>query len=307
LAGPRIVSLLPSATEIVAALGMRPNLVGRSHECDYPEDVQRVPAMTRARVDPFKPSRRIHRDVQEMIRKALSVFEVDVERLKAAKPDIILTQNQCAACAVHEDQLADAVNTWTGAKPQILSLSPATLSDVWADFGRVGDILDIGWAGRELTNRAKERVEILGERMPEIDVRRRIACVEWFDPPMLAGNWIPELLTAMGAEPLGVTPGTHSEATKLKDIVALDPDGMIFMPCGFDLARTAEEATPFLARNTVARMRSVRAKEIWLADGNAYFNRPGPRLITSLEILAEMLHPSAFNFGHEGTAWSKLV
>jgi iron complex transport system substrate-binding protein len=306
VAGPRIVSLLPSTTEIVAALGMLPNLVGRSHACDYPADVSRVPVMTRPRVDPLKPSRRIHKDIQEQIRKALSVFEVDAERLKAAKPDIILTQNQCSVCAVHEDQLADAVSTWTGRTPTILSLAPDRLDDVWADFGRVGDALDIGWAGRELTNRARERVEILAARMAEREERPRVASVEWFDPPMTAGNWIPDLVSAAGAEPVGAEAGNHSPPIKLKDLAALDPDGMILMPCGFDLARTVEEAAPFLARDTVARMRAVREGRIWMVDGNAYFNRPGPRLITSLEILVEILHPGLFNFSHEGTGWTKL-
>jgi len=305
LSAPRIVSLLPGATETVAALGALSQLVGRSHECDYPPEVGRVPALTRARVDPAKPSARINKDVRALIRQALSVFEVDVDRLKAARPDVILTQNQCAACAVHEDQLAAAVAEWTGRTPTIVSLAPARLSDVWADFGRIGEVLDIGWAGRELAARAAERLEILAERRPADAVAKRVACVEWLDPPMLAGNWVPDLVAAAGGVSVGAEPGQHSSFTRLKDIAALSVDGLILMPCGFDLARTQAEAQAFLARPTLARMPAVKAGEVWLTDANAYFTRPGPRLVTSVEILAEILHPEAFNFGHEGSGWAR--
>ena len=306
MTGPRIVSLLPSATEVVAALGMTKHLAGRSHECDYPAEVTEIPVMTRPRINPAKPSRNLHKQVSKLITKALSVFEVDAEALKAAKPDIILTQHQCAACAVSEADLNAALEVWTGRKPLVVSVAPETLEQVWESFGTLADAFDLRWAGNELAERARERVEIISMRGAALDPKPTIACVEWIEQPMIAGNWVPELVTAAGGVPVMAKKGQHSEFTTLAKLAKSDPDAMIFMPCGFDLARTLEEATPFLARPTVAKMRAVRSGKLWAVDGNAYFNRPGPRLITSLEILAEILNPGAFNFSREGTAWATL-
>lgn len=299
----RIVSLLPSATEVVTAIGLGSQLVGRSHECDYPPGLEAIPVVTRPRIGPAKSSRGLHRNISKLITKALSVFEVDAERLQALRPDVILTQHQCAACAVTEDDLATALAKWTGATPRIVSLAPSTLEEVWASFGTIGEALDHGWAGRELAEHARERVSIIGERAPDLATRPTVAAVEWLDPPMIAGNWVPDLITTAGGMPVLATSGQHSEFTALKDIAAADPEMMVLMPCGFDLARTESEAPAFLARKTIARMRAVREGHVWAADGNAYFNRPGPRLVTSIEILSEILHPEAFNFGHQGASW----
>lgn len=303
----RIVSLLPSATEVVAALGMAGTLVGRSHECDFPAEVAEVPVMTRPRIDPAKPSRGLHRQVSKLITRALSVFEVDAEALRRARPDVILTQHQCEACAVSQADLDAALENWTGSRPTVVSLAPETLEQVWQSFGTLGEALDLGWAGRELAERARERVEIISLRGAALDPKPTLACVEWINPPMIAGNWVPELVIAAGGVPVMAEAGQHSEFTTLATLAKSDPDGMIFMPCGFDLGRTLEEATPFLTRPTVARMRAIREGRIWAVDGNAYFNRPGPRLVTSLEILAEILNPGAFNFSREGTAWAPMA
>jgi len=304
---PRIVSLLPSATEVVAALGMGGNLVGRSHECDYPAEIAEVPVLTQPRIDPAKPSRGLHRQVVKLIERALSVFEVDAERLRAVKPDVILTQHQCAACAVSEADLGAALAEWTGSAPTVVSVAPETLDQVWDSFGTLGEALDLGWAGRELAEQARERVAILAERGAALDPRPRVACIEWLDPPMIAGNWIPELVTAAGGEPVLAEAGTHSAFTTLAKIAEADADAFVFMPCGFDLARTRDEAAAFLARPTIAKARAVREGRLWAVDGNAYFNRPGPRLVTSLEILAEILNPGAFNFSREGEAWAAIT
>lgn len=305
--GPRIVSLLPSATEIVAALGVAQLLVGRSHECDFPPEVAEVPSLTRARIDPAKPSRAIHRDVAKLIGSALSVFEVDAERLRAARPDIILTQHQCEACAVTEQDLADALSEWTGTSPAVVSLAPATLAEVWRSFATVGDALDLGWAGRELSERARERVDIISERLTPAPERPRVACVEWLDPPMIAGNWVPDLVTAAGGLPVLARSGDHAAATTLAKLAECDADTLVLMPCGFDLARTLAEGRAFLERPTIARARPVRDGRVWAVDGNAYFNRPGPRLVSSVEILTEILHPDLFNAGFEGNAWERMT
>ena len=304
---PRIVSLLPSATEIVAALGLAERLVGRSHACDFPAEIVNVPAMTRPRVDPAKPSRGLHRNVTKLIEKALSVFEVDAERLRAARPDIILTQHQCEACAVTEKDLAAALAEWTGAAPRIVSLAPTTLRQVWDTFGVVGETLDLRWAGRELAERARERVEVISERVPPLKDRPKVACIEWLDPPMIAGNWIPELVIAAGGRPVLATKGEHAVPTTLGKIAEAGADAMVLMPCGFDLARTVAEGRTFMARPSMAKTRAARTGRVWAVDGNAYFNRPGPRLVTSVEILTGILHPGLFNAGYHGAGWEKLV
>lgn len=304
---PRIVSLLPSATEIVAALGLAERLVGRSHACDYPPEIAQLPSMTRPRVDPAKPSRGLHRDVRKLVERALSVFEVDAERLRAARPDVILTQHQCEACAVTEKDLAAALAEWTGAAPRVVSLAPTTLKQVWDTFGVVGETLDIRWAGRELAERARERVEVIAERVqPLIKARPTVACIEWLDPPMIAGNWVPEIVEAAGGRAVLAKRGEHAESTTLRKIADADPDAIVLMPCGFDLARTIAEGRAFMARPTLARSRAGRAGKVWAVDANAYFNRPGPRLVTSVEILTEMLHPGLFNAGYQGDAWDTL-
>lgn len=305
--GPRIVSLLPSATEIVAAIGLAGNLVGRSHECDFPTDIAHVPVMTQPRINPAKPSRGIHRDVAKLIARALSVFEVDAERLRAAKPDIILTQHQCEACAVTEKDLSAALAKWTGSAPRIVSLAPSTLRQVWNSFATVGDALDLGWAGRELAERARERVEIIAERVPPPKERPKIACIEWLAPPMIAGNWIPDLVDAAGGRPVLAKSGAHAAATTLGKIAEAGADGIVLMPCGFDLARTVAEGREFMARPSMAKTRAARQGKVWAVDGNAFFNRPGPRLVSSVEILTEILHPHLFNAGYEGKSWASLA
>jgi len=304
---PRIVSLLPSGTEIVAALGVADRLVGRSHECDFPHEVAHVPVLTRARIDKAKPSRAIHRNVSKLIGTALSVFEVDAERLREARPDIIITQHQCEACAVTEQDLTDALAKWTGRNPTVISLAPSTLAEVWASFATVGDALDLGWAGRELSEHARERVGIIYERLGAAKERPRVACVEWLDPPMIAGNWVPDMVNAAGGRPVLANSGDHAARITLAKIAEAAPDAMVLMPCGFDLARTLVEGRDFVARPSIARTKAVREGKVWAVDGNAFFNRPGPRLVSSVEMLAEILHPELFNAGYQGKAWEKLT
>ncbi len=307
MTAPRIVSLLPSTTEVVAALGLTGNLVGRSHECDFPADVAGVPVLTRARIDPAKPSRAIHKDIVTLIERALSVFKVDAERLRAVRPDVILTQHQCAACAVSDADLAAALAEWIGQPPTVVSLAPDTLQDVWDSFGTIGEALDLGWAGREIAEQARERTAILSARAAGLETRPGVACIEWFDPPMVAGNWVPEMVAIAGGDAVLAEPGAHSAFTTLSAIAKADADIMVLMPCGFDLERTVSEGRDFLARPTIAGTRAVREGRVWAVDGHGYFNRPGPRLVASIEILAGILHPDAFNFAGEGSTWRRMA
>jgi len=302
----RIISLLPSATEIVCALGFRDALVGRSHECDYPFGVEVLPSCTAARIDPSAPSREIDDQVRSRVRDALSIYDVDTEQLRALRPDLIVTQDQCEVCAVSLGDVEQALADWTGVAPRVVSLSPSTLADVWADLRRVGEAVDAQERARALCESLTDRVTEIGERAGGQATRPRVAGIEWIDPLMGAGNWVPELVAlAGGANSLG-RPGEHSPWITFDQLAAADPDVIAVLPCGFDLARTRAELGPLLAQRGWGALRAVREERVFLLEGNQYFNRPGPRLLESLEILAEILHPAAFDFGHRGTGWERL-
>jgi iron complex transport system substrate-binding protein len=302
----RIVSLLPSATEIVCALGFRDALVGRSHECDYPFGVETLPSCTAARIDPSAPSREIDDQVRSRVRDALSIYDVDTEQLRALRPDLIVTQDQCEVCAVSLGDVEQALADWTGVAPRVVSLSPSTLADVWGDLRRVGEAVDAQERARALCESLTDRVTEIGERAGGQATRPRVAGIEWIDPLMGAGNWVPELVAlAGGANSLG-RPGEHSPWITFDQLAAADPDVIAVLPCGFDLARTRAELGPLLAQSGWGALRAVREERVFLLEGNQYFNRPGPRLVESLEILAEILHPAAFDFGHRGTGWERL-
>lgn len=300
----RIASLLPSATEITWALGFGDRLVGRSHECDFPPEVARLPVLTQARLDPAAPSRTIDARVREIVSEGTSVYRVDAERLRELAPDVILTQQQCEVCAASPRDLEDALAGWLGARPQVVSLEPATLGDVWDDFATVAGALGDLDRGRTLAAELANRVAELSERAQRIRPQPRVACIEWIDPLMAAGNWVPELVTLAGGHNLLGTTGAHSPWLEPEALAAADPDVIVVLPCGFDLARTRAELEPRLDTPPWCELRAVRDARVLVTDGNQYFNRPGPRLVESLEILAEILHPQEFAARHRGTGWA---
>lgn len=303
---PRVVSLLPSTTEISCALGFREALVGRSHECDHPEGVAALPVLTEPKLDARAPSAAIDERVKQLVREGLSVYRVDAARLRELAPDVVLTQTHCEVCAASLSDVEAALREWTGARPRLVALEPATLGDVWDDLGRVAEALGAPERGRALAVGLCERLSQLGERAAQASRRPRVACIEWIDPLMAAGNWMPELVALAHAEPLFGAPGAHSPWLDWQELVRADPDAIAILPCGFDLARTRAELGPLRARPGFASLRAVRAGRVFLADGNAYFNRPGPRLVESLEILCEMLHPDRFAPHHRGAGWESL-
>lgn len=295
----RVASLLPSCTEIACALGARDALVGRSHECDFPPGVESLPVLTAARVDASAPSAELDRDVKALVARGLSIYEVDAERLCALQPDVVLTQTQCEVCAVTPRDLESALAEWTGRKPRIVSLEPRALDDVWADVERVGAGLDRVDRGRALGFELRERVERLAALAT--GPRARVACLEWLEPLMAAGSWIPELVALAGADDVlgrAAEPAPWIEWDALRDA---DPDALLLMPCGFDLQRTLDELAALERRSELDGLRAVREGRVYALDGNQYFNRPGPRLVESLEILLEIL--AGRDFGHRGTGW----
>jgi iron complex transport system substrate-binding protein len=277
----RIVSLLPAATEIVCALGLGDRLVGRSHQCDFPATVADLPALTRARVDSSLPSAELDAQVRTIFEQRLPLYELDEARLTELRPDVVVTQEACEVCAVSYDQVVGTLRR-TPVQAQVVSLKPAFLGDVLRDMRTVADACDIGERGRRVVAELDARLEAARRRVPA-GARPRVALVEWLAPPMLAGHWTPEIVEAAGGVPVGPEPGSPSPYATWEEIRALQPDVVVVAPCGMDLERTRHEAQPH-----VDTLRAL-APRVFLLDGNAYLNRPGPRLVDAVEILQAWL------------------
>jgi len=269
----RVASLLPSATEIACALGLE--VVGVSHECDHPPAVRGLPVLTRARVDSSGSSAAIQAEVQAALLGGLSLYEVDEARLREVRPDLVITQDVCAVCAVSIDDVQGALARLTGAR--LVALSPHTLADTFADIERVADAAGVPARGRALAESLRLRAADMRSARPRS--RPRVVALEWLDPPMVAGHWTPELLRLAGADPVLCHDAAPTRARPWADIVAADPDVLLLIPCGFTPAQTARE---------LHLIPPLRARTI-VMDGNAYFNRPGPRLLEGAALLAARL------------------
>jgi iron complex transport system substrate-binding protein len=291
---PRIVSLIASATEIVGALGEGERLVGRSHECDFPPEVAVLPALTAPKFEVGGSSAEIDARVRAIVRDGLSVYRVDAQALRALEPDVILTQDHCEVCAVSLADVEAATCTWTGRPVAVVSLRPDSLADAWTDIGKVARALGVPKAGNALVQTLRQRIDAVSARAAVHLAGRpkpRVAFIEWVEPLMAGGNWMPELIEAAGGSNLFGAAGKRSDWMQWADLAAADPDAIIVAPCGYDLARCLEELPLLEARPGWSDLAAVRSGRVYFADGNAYFNRPGPRLADSTEILAEMLHP----------------
>ena len=290
----RIVSLLPSSTEIVCKLGFCKNLVGVSHECDFPVSVKDLPILTKPRFSPINSSQEIDISVQDLLKKGLSVYEVNTDLLKKLAPDLIITQAQCEACAVSLNDVKEAVSDWVGNKPDIVSLEPNYLDEVWSDFERVGKKLKCTNSYLKFKSEIEQRLEKLKQKSQQLIKRPSVVCVEWIDPLMIAANWVPELVDIAGGINLLTKPGSHSHIFKWEEIIESNPEFIIMMPCGFDINRTLEEIEILKQKPDWSKLEAVKSDHVFVVDGNQYFNRPGPRLIESAEILFEI-----FNFNEK--------
>jgi iron complex transport system substrate-binding protein len=302
----RIVSLLPSSTEIVCALGFESQLVGRSHECDYPASVRDLPVCTAPKFDPDGRSYEINQRVKAVLQEALSVYLIDAHQLKQLAPDVIVTQSQCEVCAVSFAEVERVACEWLDTPAQIVSLEPNALSDVLADFQRVAEALGVPERGQALVADMQRRMAAIANRTQSLTGKPTVACIEWIDPLMYAGNWLPELVEMAGGVDVFGKAGQHSTWMTWDDLRAADPDVLVLLPCGFDIARTLDELPALTQRPDWPTLRAVRSGRVYVTDGNQYFNRPGPRLAESLEILAEIFHPTRFHFGHEQSGWIRL-
>lgn len=286
---PRIVSLLPSATEIAVALGLGEQLLGRSHECDYPPFVKALPVLTATKLEKGLSSIEIDRRVQEIVRQGLSVYEVDAQRLRALKPDVILTQSQCAVCAVTPDDLEEALASWVGTAPTLLSLAPDDLGDVWGDIARVGAAVGREDRATAVVDDLRGRMAMLADRARRRGTRPTIAAIEWIEPLMAAGNWVPELIEIAGGEPLFAAPGQHSPWLDWDALIAADPDIVVMMPCGYRVPQTLVDMASLADHAGWRSLRAVREGRVYVTDGQYFFNRPGPRLVESAAIIADCI------------------
>jgi iron complex transport system substrate-binding protein len=302
---PRIVSLLPSATEIAVALGLGDQIVGRSHECDYPALIGELPVCTSTKLKKGLKSIEIDDRVREIVRLGLSVYDVDADLLRSLRPDIILTQSQCAVCAVTPKDLEEALAHWVGNSPTLLSLAPDTLSDVWGDFRRVGDVADARPAADQVVERLHARLDAIRERNMNSD-RPTVASIEWIEPLMTAGNWVPELVEIAGGRALFVAAGQHSAWFDWETLREADPDFIVMMPCGYRISQTLADLAPLVGRNGWSSLSAVRRERVFVADGHHFFNRPGPRLVESAEIVSAILAAPDAVTGDGGKGWIRL-
>ncbi len=302
----RIVSLIASATEIICSLGLDQELVGRSHECDYPSFVLDLPQCTETKFKTDGSSLEIDMRIKEIVRQGLSVYRVFEDRLRELKPDVIVTQIQCEVCAVSERDVKEALCSWLDYRPKIVSLNPGGLTDIWKDIHQVAEATGIPEKGHALVSELQERMEKIAEQSNHLKSRPSVACIEWIEPLMSAGNWMPELVEMAGGNNLFGTAGKHSPYMSWTDLVSADPEVIVVLPCGWDIARSRSEMTSLAQRPEWRTLRAVKENRVYLADGNQYFNRPGPRVVESLQILAEIIHPNLFHFGFEGHGWERF-
>nr|WP_294946329.1 cobalamin-binding protein [uncultured Mucilaginibacter sp.] len=304
---PKIISLLPAATEIVCALGLENSLVGRSHECDYPESVKALPICSEANFPDGLSSADIDIKVKGLLADALSVYTVKREVIKGLQPDVVITQAQCEVCAVSLPEVEQALEDYLDKPAKIVSLQPNSLDDIFNDIATVAAALNVTPAGDQLIEDLQERVDIIRHKLKFMDSKPTVACIEWLEPMMISGNWVPELVGIAGGVPVLAQQGKHSPYVNWADIQASDPDVIILMPCGFSIERTMREIDILLQQPGFGELKAVKNNRIYIADGNQYFNRPGPRIVDSVEILAEIIHPKQFIFGYEGTGWIKFA
>jgi iron complex transport system substrate-binding protein len=289
----RICSLLPGATEVVAALGRAGDLVGISHECDYPPEVRRVPAMVRPVVNPEGPSSVIDREVRTALANDRRLYDLDEPLFREAQPNLIITQDLCHVCAVTPDQLHRAIALLPH-PPAMLSLNATTLEQVFKDVERIGTAIGKDGEARTLTVSLRSRVGTIRVRAAEAPTRPRVACLEWLEPLFAAGHWIPEMVAGAGGDDVLGTAGEPSKQITWEQLQAASPDILVCMPCGFSAERTLREMSTVTADPRWTRIPAVRSGRVYAVDAVSYFSRPGPRLVEGLSILATLFHPSIF-------------
>ncbi|MBK0381519.1 cobalamin-binding protein [Pedobacter sp. SD-b] len=303
----RIISLLPAATEIVCALGLQESLVGRSHECDYPIEIANLPICSDAKFLSGNDSAKIDAQVKEVLTDALSIYKIDKELIKSLNPNVIITQNQCEVCAVSEKDVQDALSELTDANVDLISLEPNTLSDILREIKETAVKLGVEKEGNQLIEDLEERIDIVKHKLKYFPEKPKVAIIEWLSPIMVAGNWIPELVNIAGGKSVLAENGKHSPYIEWQQLYDENPEVIIVAPCGFSINRTLQEIDLLINLPGWRDLAAIKNNRVYIADGNAYFNRSGPRIVDTIEMLAEMITPKYFAFGYEGEGWIKFI
>ncbi|MBI3502678.1 MAG: cobalamin-binding protein [Bacteroidetes bacterium] len=302
----RIISLLPSGTEIIYALGLGNYLVGRSHECDYPKEVQQLPICSQPKYRSDGNSAEINKAVKTILELSLSIYKVDVEKIKALKPTHILTQSQCEVCAVSTDELQEALNEYLkDSSIKIIDSNPSTLEKVLKNIQEVANATGIPERGKSLVNQMNNSFKKIHTKTKNLSNKPTVADIEWIEPILVGGHWMMELIEMAGGT--NCFPDEKKRWLKFENIIEKNPDKIFIAPCGFSIQRTLQEMYFLENRSEWNTLKAVRNMEIYVCDGNNYFNRPGPRLVESLEILAEIFHPEIFPSQHHFIGWTKRL
>ena len=289
----KVVSLLPSATEIISRLGLEKNLVGVSHECDFPASVVSLPNLTSSSINTELSSSNIHKSVMEVMKNAVSVYDLDLELLTSLKPDFIITQDLCDVCAVSFEQVEQACQEVLDQNTRIISLKPKMLGDIWDDVQNVANQLSVNEKGREFHEEKESRIKAIQTRLRDATAPK-VLTIEWIDPIYIGGMWLPEMITIVGGQVCIAESGQPAPVVNREDLEKIEPDVVVIKPCGYKLEQTLKELE-LLKKQLPDWEKSPR---IYLVDGNSYFNRPGPRILDSLEILAYCTYPELYlDFG----------
>ena len=290
----RICSFLPSGTEIVYALGMGDSLYAVSHECDYPEDALAKPKIVRSRFDADKlSSQEIDRLVTEMYQRGERIYEVDEEVLREAAPDLVLTQELCDVCAVSYEDVRYAASR-LAYPPNVVSLDPASVGNMLEDIEMVGDLCGVPDAASAFIAELNERIEAVRSRASDAASAPRVACIEWLEPPIVAGHWIPQMVELAGGVDALAKPGEASRRITMEELAASEPDVLALMPCGMDEVRAREEFEALENLEEWRKLPAVASGRAYFVDSGSYFSRSGPRLVDGLEQMAYIAHPDKF-------------
>jgi len=301
----RICSLLPSATEILYALGLGDSVVGVTHECDFPADAATKPALIRPRVDPHAPAGEIDRQVSELVARGESIYAVDAELLRSLEPDLIVTQDLCHVCAASPDDLATAL-TRLAKKPRVLTLAPHSLGDVWNDIRKVGDATQRRREAQGIAITLEQKVAAIEAKVAQAKTRPRALCLEWLDPFYVGGHWVPEMVAKAGGQDVLGRPGEPSFRVSGEQIAESGTEIIVVMPCGFNVERIATEYGSTNFPNGFRNLPAVLAKSVFAVDANSYFSRPGPRLAEGVAVLAHLFHPDLFPAAPRGSSIQRL-
>ena len=290
-----IATLLPSATEIVCALGLEKKLVGISHECDFPASIAGLPKLTSSSIGKHDSSENIHHKVETLLKKSLSIYDLDLELLKTLRPDYLITQDLCDVCAVSFSQVVEACNKVLNSDTKIISLRPQNLNDIWEDVRKVARELDAMPAYEAFKMDVDQRINYIANKIPvHSSVKRSVLTIEWYGPVMIGGLWIPEMIEIAGGSCLMAAPGEKARTVTRENLNEINPDVVIVKPCGYKLEQTLQELEMINKNVPLENWKAYKNNNIFIADGNAYFNRPGPRILDSLEILSYCLYPEIF-------------